>query len=174
MGQLEFSILDSHNEYDVIAYEKSLFRAFSRLSDLGIARTKDVDSASERMRNKIPYSDLDILLGWLDGRIIASLAINRNMDRVLQLELMGFSIDKSEPGICEGLSLFNHRVLVNNQSVGLLLKEFGDRYAASLGIKKIYGTCSEKTIKGYTKLGFTVLDTLSIEGVRQFLIQICH
>jgi hypothetical protein len=105
-----------------------------------------------------------------DGSIIAGSPLNFNMQEKPQLEYFDFKIDSSEPGICEGLLLFNTRISLNNHLILPQLKEPIIRFLKSQQIRKIYGTCSKRRLRNYRFLGFKDIDMKLINGVQKYLL----
>ena len=154
MPKLEYTRLNADDPEAVMQYERALFRAFYPMDDPLLARIRQADVVLKRMRLCIPYRDMDVFVARFDGTIIAGAAINYNCGAPLQLERIGFTIDKTRPGICEGLAIFNTRSFAGNHPV---MFELGATIHKELKRKKIrvtYGTCSSRLLKGYCLLGF--------------------
>ncbi|MBN1760145.1 MAG: hypothetical protein JW863_17595 [Chitinispirillaceae bacterium] len=171
MGKLEYMLLDLNDPDAVEQYERCLFRAFYPLDNPVLARLRKVDMVQRRMRLCIPYRDMDVFIARFDGRIIAGAAINYNCYAPMQLEKIGFTIDKSRPGICEGLAIFNTRSFAEQHPV---MFELGAYIHAELLRKKIrvtYGTCSTRLLKGYTLLGFREVDHRNLDTYKIHLLE---
>jgi len=108
----------------------------------------------------------------LGGRIISGVAVNVNSKETMQLEMMGFTIDKSGGGVCEGLGIFNLQVFEGVNPIIFLMRDFAFRRVKELDIKKLYGTCSEKKLRGYSILGWKPIDERIFYGEKKYLLEI--
>lgn len=172
MSNLSFTILDTSNIDDIVQYEKALFRAFYGSDDPTLRQIWDIDKETKRIKMKIDYHDQEILVAKLHNSIVAGVAINYNMSEQLQLEMLGFSIYKSENNICEGLALFNLQVFQGSNPIALLLRDFTFEKLREKNIIKTYGTTSKKNVRGYQILGWKVIDFRDICEHRKFLMEI--
>ena len=141
-------LLDTTNPEEIAAYEKAVYMAFSSVQDPSQEIIWNIDYPNKRISTRSLTVARDNHSGnrWFNN---CGFALNFNMQEKLQLEYFDFKIDRSEPGICEGLLLFNTQVSFNNH---LILPEIKDpliRFLESQNIKKTYGTCSKKRIRGY-------------------------
>ena len=65
-----------------------------------------------------------IIVGKIDGAVIAAVALNAKMQTPLQLEMLGFSIDSSvRRGVCEGLAFFNNYPMQAQAGVAPMIKK---------------------------------------------------
>lgn len=167
---LTIRLLDTTNPEEIAAYEKTVYMAFSSVLDPSQEVMWNIDYPKKRLSTKIPYSSQKIMIAETEGSIIAGFALNFNMQKTLQLEYLGFKIDRNEPGICEGLLLFNTRLSLNSHLVLSEIKEPLIRFLKSQQIKKAYGTCSKRRLRGYRFLGFKDIDTKTINGVQKYLL----
>ena len=170
MSHLEYTTLDSTNIEEVIKYERSLYRAFSNTDIKTLDAIWDFDKRHKRLRTKIPYPSQEVYIAKLDGAIIAGAAINFNMDEKLQLETFGFSVDKTGKHICEGLGIFSLQVFSGLNPVALQLRDTSYDILRGKGIKKVYGTCSQRRLRGYQIQGFTAIDELVFRGEKKYLL----
>ncbi len=171
MPDLTFSILNTSNQNDINQYEKALFRAFYSLNDSTQQLVWDVDKKAKTIKTRISYTNQDIFVGKVHGSIISGVATNCYMHEQLQLELFGFTIDKSEKNICEGLALFNLQVFHSTNTIALLLRDFVFKKLKEKNIVKIYGTCSQNRVRGYQILGWRVVDCHDIGRNTKYLIE---
>jgi hypothetical protein len=149
MSKLEFTTLNITDINEVMHYEKALYRAFSSTDIKTLDEIWDFDIPNKRINTKIPYRSQEVFIAKLGGVIIAGAAVNFNMREKLQLEIIGFSIDKTEKHICEGLGIFSLQVFSGINPVALQLRDFSYDILDGKGIKKVYGTCSQRRLKGY-------------------------
>ena len=114
-----------------------------------------------------------IFIAKKDNEIIAGISDAINMNNKLQLESMGFSIDKkSELKISEGLNFYINIDL--SESIFEILGTFLNKIVAELkksGINIIYVTCSPHLINMYEMFGFEVVDKKKLENLDEYLIK---
>ncbi len=171
MSKLYINDLDRGNPDEIADYERALFRAFEGTEIKTLAEIWDFDAKNRRLRARIPYRDQRISVARFHDALIAGVAVNINMHAPLQLELMGFSIDKEEPAICEGLGIFSLQVLAGVTPVALGLRNHAFSRMREYGIRKTYGTCSSKKLRGYQLLGFKTIDQRVFKGEEKFLLE---
>ncbi|MBD3420624.1 MAG: hypothetical protein GF398_10955 [Chitinivibrionales bacterium] len=167
MSKFNISYLDAHDEERVVAWERALYRAFNSAELLELIW--DVDRKNRRIKTRIPYASQLIVVGSVEDAVIAGMAINFNMADRLQLEMYGFSLDKQESGMCEGLCLFNSLIFSGDSTVMFDMRDFMYEELRNRNITKTYGTCSENRIKGYRALGFRDIDRKVIDGHAKYL-----
>ena len=93
-----FSILNTSDPVSVEAYERGLFRAFTKyLDDPAIKLIWNVDVAAERISMKVPYRDQMVGVGLENGVVIAATAVNLNPHTTWQTEMLGFSSGSGDP-----------------------------------------------------------------------------
>lgn len=171
MPDLIFSELDIKNANDIREYERALFRAFQGTEILTLEEIWDFDNRNKRLKTKIPYHSQEIYIARLHGGIVAGTPFNFNMNEPLQLEMVGFSIDKNRENICEGLGVFCLQVFHDTQSIGLMLKDYAMERLKEKNITVAYGTCSQRKLKGYQQLKFEVIDEKMFKGEKKYLLK---
>ncbi len=153
-------------------YERGLYKAFVERNPDNWLTThyRVVDEC--RFQSPIPYRDQTVYAAVEDGRIAAAGAINFNTHNVLQLEMIGFEIDKVSAPVCEGLLLFSDGSLPGERflSVASTLFEFIETDLIRRGMSRVYGTCSRGLKAMYTLLGFEVVDRLKLDGELKLLL----
>lgn len=167
---LEFTILDCTNCADVEAYEKGMFEAYYGTSET-ISLTRIFDTETKRLRLKIPYEDQTILLGKIDDEVVAAVGFNRNQKDKLNLENLGFSIDKSKKNFAEGTGMF---CTVQFHEGKLVLLELLSRIwdiIRDMDYEVFYGYCGEDNLRFFQRVDFSVIDTKVICGEKMFLLQ---
>lgn len=153
------------DEKDIIEYEKGLYNAFKNNDPTGwiLNNYKMVDEC--RLISKtLDYDDQEFYTVKKDGIILIGAAVNYNIKKKLQLEEMGFKIDKNNNNFCEGLILYT----INSENIDFLhaasnLFEFIKKRMLEKEIKKVYGTCSRKLKAMYSLLGYIVIDRLTLK-----------
>lgn len=170
MFSLKFSILDTNDSSRVAQYEKSLFKAFYGFNDAAMDVMWDIDRTNRKIHTRVPYKDQEIFVADLEGVIISAIAVNRNTEDLLQLEMLGFSVDKKEAGIVEGIALFNLQPFLGSESVILKLLDFSQPRIDEWQIRKIYGTCSKRLLRGYQILGWKAIDEKTFGSDQEHLI----
>lgn len=163
-------LLDLSSNTEIEKYEHALYRAFAREIDDGWNRICDVDGKLKRIRMKIPYENQRIFLVKSAGMISVACAINVAAVGLLQLEALGFKINRDQKGICETLVFFTFLGPMESISI---MREFFDFLTQGLkevDSKVMYATCSEKFSKGYKIMGFTEVDSLMLDGKKEILL----
>ncbi len=171
MPDITFSELDIHNKNDIKEYERALFRAFQGTEILTLKEIWDFDNRHKRLKTKVPYQSQVIYIARLHGGIVAGTPFNFNMNEQLQLEMVGFSIDKNQKDICEGLGVFCLQVFHDATSIGLMLKDYAMEHLKERNIRTAYGTCSQRKLKGYQQLKFEVIDERMFMGEKKYLLK---
>jgi len=169
--KIHFSFLDHENPDEVASYEKALFRAFYNKNSPIESLIWDADVKAKRLTSKIPYKNQDIIIARLADLIIGGVAVNYAMQEKLQLELLGFEIDKTEPDICEGRALFNTHIFDTSTLVALEMKEFMFNHLKKKNITKVYANCSEKRLRGYLILGWKEIGSKDFGALKAYLLQ---
>ena len=161
-------LLDTTNPEEIAAYEKAVYMAFSSVQDPSQEIIWNIDYPNKRISTKIPYSSQKIIIAEIDGSIIAGFALNFNMQEKLQLEYFDFKIDRSEPGICEGLLLFNTQVSFNNH---LILPEIKIRLSGFSNHRILRNLWNlQQETNQVTVFGFKDIDMKLINGVPEYLL----
>lgn len=172
--EIDYRPIDTNNDADVEMFEKSFYKAFVDLhSNQLIKKIWDWDSNRERLRTKIPYSDLEIY-SWRnnDDTIKSAIAANVNVD-ITQFSQFGFSYpaDGVQPH-CEIVAFFTDN---SNRTNGIhlnsiFLKSHCVPYIHSKGFKSLYSTCAEKPLNTYLRWGWQVLEETIIENEKRYFI----
>jgi hypothetical protein len=170
MATIEYRDLNILDPEAIIAYERALFRAFTATDTVILERIWDFDRPQKRARTRIPYSSQRIFTACLEGRIIGGAAMNLNMQAPLQLEAMGFSIDKSASGVCEGIALFNLQIFSGATMVAAALRDYSLGRIQAENIRALYGTCSQRRMRGYSMLGWKPVAEKAFERGTVYLI----
>jgi len=150
-----------------------MYRAFSKTLDATSEIVFDIDRGAKRMRSKVTYADQRILVVGREG-IVAGMAINANLQSALQLEMLGFRVDKTKSDFREVLVLFS---LMNPSDSVLFLKGLLTDQIRQIpteiggGITRLYGTCGDNLIRGYRLMGFRVCDTRAFGKHTEYLIE---
>jgi hypothetical protein len=169
-GNFVFSVLDAANEADLHSYERSFYRAFGSAANLD--RIWTIDHKNKRIITKIPYETQEIFAAKIGERIVAAAAINAGLANPLQLELEGFSIDKSAGGVCEIVHMFSLLDLMGGTPMLKLFTRFFLEKLAAKNMKKLYGTCSERRVRPYRMIGLNVIGELTYNNEKIFLLEL--
>lgn len=170
MKPLTFSILDINNQDEVAQFERILFRVF-RDDEFELRKlVRDYDFKNKRMRFKIPYSSLEIYIAKIGDSITSGVAINYNTEDLFEVEMLGFSIDKNEEGICEGFGLFNTHLFMGDMLTAAEFRKYLLKQMIKRDATKCYGTCSQNKIRAYRFLGWKDIDSRVINGIKKYLI----
>jgi hypothetical protein len=168
---IQLSVLDFSDNDDIARYEKSFFKSFYKKDISDLISIWDFDEKNRRAHTKIPYSDQEIYVAKIDTEIVSGMAVNYNMKNQLQLEMLGFKIDKTQMNIAEGLVMFNLVTFYENVSVAFKIRDFAQSRMNLRLVKKTYGTCPKKLVKGYLFLGWNVIDEKLVHGQLEYLLE---
>jgi hypothetical protein len=171
MSALCIEELNRDDPAAIADYERALYRAFEGTEIRTLDKIWEFDHAGRRLRARIPYVDQRISAARFHGAIIAGVAVNVNMRAPLQLETMGFHVDTSRPGVCEGLGIFSLQVFAGATPVAFGLRDHAFARLHDMGIRTTWGTCSRKKLRGYQLLGFSVIDQRLFCGEEKFLLE---
>ena len=161
-----------NNETDLLNFERLLYKSFQKDSPNGWIMNNYRFVENSRLLPTIPYKDVFIFIAKQNNQIVAGISGTLNMDNKLQLEEMGFSIDKKKENICEGLNFYISKESSKNFMV--VLNTFLDKIVSELkkrNINIIYSTCSKKLINFYELFGFETLAHVDINGEPEYLIK---
>ena len=165
---IEYRLLST--ESDFIEYEECLYSAFIKKDPKGWLSTNYKIIDGNRFRSDIPYEDQKIFGAYKNGLLIAAISGNLNMNSKLELEKMGFNINKNE-NVCEGLNLFiNENLGIETFDIIKNFMNFIFTKAKELSIKKIYLTCSNKLMRMYSLYGFRKEYSLIINDKEEYLM----
>lgn len=171
-NKTSFELINTRDESVVAKYENALYRAFSNSYIKTLDRIWNIDHKNKRIKTVVPYDFQQIIALKIDGseKYLAGMSINYDLNH-MQLEQMGFKIDKSRSSTCEVLYMFSLADYIGGVSPlqilsAQLMKEINAR-----GIKYLYGTCSLRRLNAYTLLGFRNIDRQIFEGEEKFLLE---
>lgn len=152
--------IDISDETALIEYEKYLFRAFPYQKNTNMENYFNIDLKARRYSPVIPYSDFKIFINKPASLILSSVSVQPVSNNKLQLEIDGFTVDKSEPSACEGFNLSNigDATMFRNFLGEVLLQLKSDNFS------KCYITCYEKRVVQYQHEGFTFLKSITKEN----------
>lgn len=144
------------DEYDIIEYEKALYDAFmDRNPNNWLVKNYElIDNC--RFKSKIQYKDQGVYIVKKNKKIVMGIAINYNMNRLLQLEEIGFEICKSDE-ICEGLLFFSNEKELKGENFFIIVSKLfnlakNDFYKKK--IKRVFSTCSKNLLNMYQLFDF--------------------
>ena len=161
--------LDAGNPSELEKYERALFRAFLPVWSNTSDRIFIVDSQARRLRSRIEYAQQEILVIERAGAVLGGIAVNYDREGTLQLELLGFRIDRSQR-FCEALVLFNNGDLGVSGRLLTIGRKHLKECMVSRGREIIYGTSNEKNARAYQSIGFTVTDTFNFRNEKKILL----
>jgi hypothetical protein len=170
-NNLALGTLDLSSELEIEKYERALYWAIGRERRGGWNLICNVDRQLKRVRMNIPYENQRIFVAKSDSLVLAACAVNVVPVGTLQLEKIGFKINRAQLGICEALVFFAH--LGPMVSSGIM-RDFFE--LLTQGIKEakaqvLYATAPERLIRGYRVMGFTEIDSLLLDGEKEVLLQ---
>ncbi len=170
MSDISFELLQLDDPDERAKYERSLYRAFATHQTEIYEELWEVDRRQKRLRTRIPYGGQEIFVCKFLGEVISGAAINYNLADTLRLEQVGFTVDKSQPNICEGFALFNLNFFVGNRSIALNHQRYVLEQLRQRGVERAYGTCSPKRRRGYEIMGFEFLDECTFHREQRYLM----
>ena len=97
---------------------------------------------------------------------------NLKCEGKLQLEEMGFKIERDKEKFCEGLTLYNNNemsdklLFIFDKLMNIIIKNLKE-----MKIYFIYATCSDHLINMYNLFGFEMIDTKNLLGVKKYLLK---
>jgi hypothetical protein len=163
-------LLRHENEAEVHSYERALYRSFGHLANLN--HIWNIDHRTRTIRTKIPYESQEVYIVKLGERVVAGAALNFGRDAPLQLEMEGFTIDKSGNDYCEILQLFCQLDLMNGTPLLQTLAEYFSQKLTKKKITHLYGTCSPKLVARYQRIGLQVIGDLVYQNEKVYLLEI--
>lgn len=166
-----YEMLDTSILKNIEEYESALYEAFKNTEIETLDQIWVFDHKKKKLRTKIPYKSQKIFIARNENRIVSGVAININIEELFQLEMMTFEVPK-EVGVAEGLGVFNMPSMSAYMPVAILLKDYAFKIIEDMGIKVIYGTCSEKKLRGYKLLGWEPIDEKVFNGEKKYLLKI--
>jgi hypothetical protein len=167
-----WSILDAGNNDEVLAYERAFFRAFAHQMKGNAGLVFSVDRAARRIRSRISYEAQRIYVVRHADAVVMAVAAHIDASGELQLERLGFSVDRSKWRFCEIVVLF---ALADPVKSLLYIRELSSVFIAALrteGFERIYGTCGRRLVRGYEQMGFVVKDTNVTAGEEECLLEL--
>jgi hypothetical protein len=166
MSEVLIRELNTTDENDLKMYEEAMYKAF--FYDRRVDEDTDCifDHRKKRCIFKIPYTKQYILIAQLGNVLIAGICVNFDT-KLMQIELYGYTITKNEK-ICEILHIFNNSGS-NGTTIILKFKEFILEKLKNEGFKKIYSTCSERRVRQYESMGFTIEKRSEISNLEHLM-----
>lgn len=166
-----YEVLDTSNNDKIIEYEKALYRAFVNTEIKTLDQIWIFNHDEKRLRTIIPYESQKICIARNENNLTSGIAINLNIEEPFQLEMQGFKVVKTK-GVAEGLGIFNFPELTGYRPVALILKNYAFKVARDLGIHTMYGTCSQKKLRGYLFMGWKLLEEKIFKEEKKFLLEV--
>ena len=163
-------LLNHKNKAEVHSYERAFYRSFGHVANVDHIWT--IDHKARTIRTKVPYETQEIYIVKLGERVVAGAALNFGLDTPLQLEMEGFTIDKSENDYCEILQMFCQLDLMNGTPLLRTLVEFFTQKLKEKKVTRLYGTCSPKLVARYRRIGLQVIGDLVYRDEKVYLLEI--
>jgi hypothetical protein len=163
--------LDLSSESEIEKYERALYLAIGRERRGGWNHICFVDRQLKRVRMNIPYENQRIFVVENDTLVLAACAVNVVPIGKLQLEQIGFEIDRAQPGICEALVFFSHLGPMVSSGIMRDFFDFLTRGIKELNTQVLYATAPERLVRGYKVMGFSEVNSLLLDGDREVLLK---
>ncbi len=170
MGKLKIRYLDISDTKKVEEFEQKMYTAYFGTTNT-LELTRMIDIPNKRLRSKIAYENQKIIIAEEDGEMIGAMGTNFNMSDTLNLENIGFRIDKEEEGIAEGTGMFCTNPLVDGKLVMHELFQFGNTFLRENGYHTMYRFCGKKMKRSFSALGFEMLEEKIVMGEAVYLLK---
>ena len=163
MANIEYGILDIHNENEIVEYEKKLFQDSVSDRDNYYGKKYEIID-NNRLRFNIPYKDQVIYTARESSGIVAAATVNLNHTKKLQLEEAGFKIEAKmrKKNISE---MINFYIKNEHEEYTILVSMLCAFILKDLHQKKIeinYTLCPLRLKGVYLSVGFIELDRKKI------------
>ena len=172
-NDLQYRILKSAAE--IIEYEQLLYKEFSQNNLRSWVNRHYLKIDGSRYRSPIPYSEQSIYGVYEDSKLISAIAINFNTEREMQLEEVGFNLNRNaiDCHYCEALSFFCDRHK-HHHSFEVLrnLRIFLSNDLKAKNISFVLSTCSRSVIHLYERFGWSIVTKKIIDRRIKYLIQL--
>jgi hypothetical protein len=163
-------LLDHNNQAEVHSYERAFYRSFGHLENCD--HIWNFDHKAKTVSTKIPYETQEIYVVRAGERVVAAVALNFGLRAPLQLEIEGFSIDKTGNDFCEILQMFSQLDLMSGTPLLQKLAGFFTKKLMEKKIARLYGTCSPKLVPRYERIGLRAVGELVYRGEKVYLLEI--
>ena len=150
-SNLQFLILESND--DLKEFEENIYYNFvERHPDKYIINEYFIED--KKARPKIPYSDLIIYAVKKNNKIIAGIALNKNME-IMQVKDISKDFNLPISAKCiEGIILFiNDKTGENPFELAFNFRNEYESYLSKLGYECYIATCNKEKLKLYLKTG---------------------
>ena len=164
--------LDTNNPEDIKAFEQAQYTAFAQSPLSSLQEIWEFNHRTHRVKSTIPYNHLLITVVENPSGLIGAMVIHTNMAGSLQLNHFGFSIDATQQGCAEGLSIFSLFPIVKGEIPLFHLRDFTNPLLRKKGFTLLYGTCSKPRLKAYLLLGFRQVAAIDYKNEEKFLLSI--
>ncbi len=164
--------LDINDSEQVEKYEKALFHSYYDPLIITDIEDRIIDTKNKRMKPKIPYKHLEIYFGEIEGKIINGIVLHFDLKSQWEIEMYGYEEFEKTPFTCEGFCMFNNKTFHNGKLVGLQLHKFIMNLFFKKRIRKAYGTCFAKKLKGYMTLGWVEKEKKTIGNDDLYLVEL--
>jgi len=173
VNDITFCRLEQIEEFE--EYERKLFISFSRHLPDGWVMKNYKRPEPDRLQALIPYEDQKIFSLKRNDEIIAAISVNYNTEKELQLEALGFSIDKSirQKIFCEGLILYSSEEMMGEKFLENFMF-FGEKLVEEMKKDKVeilLATCPKKLKSMYTLFGFEVTERKTMNDKTVLLLK---
>lgn len=170
MGKLKINELDFSDDRKTKCYENLLYQSFKDYPESFFEGIWFFNHDEFTAKMRIPYSSQKILLAEAENEIVGAVVINTNMQLQLQLEMVGFNIEKIDGKTAEVLAIFSKKIMVGRDVVLARLGESCVNILKKIGIKTCWATCTEKHLRGYISIGFLNKGKINFHGDDEYLI----
>jgi len=163
-------LLDINNTKEIEAYEKALYKAFSRSYIKTLDKIWTINHKDKIIKTIVDYYSQQIVVAKVNDKIVSAIAINYDMSNT-QLGLMNFKID-NEKNCCEALHIFSLLDYSGGPSILQDLSRIMFEKIKEKNIEKVYGTCSAKRLHSYERMGFRCINETVFSGEKKYLLEL--
>jgi hypothetical protein len=170
MSDIQCVLLES--EEDIVRYEELLYDMFTKKApDNWIHSHYELIDGNRLRCGFIPLQDQAFCAAKRNGTILAGMSANLKCTGELQLEKLGFCVDRTDPAFCEGLTLY--RTDDGDVNLFLVLEQlmtFVIDNLKTIGVRTMYMTCIDRLVRMYELFGFELRESITKDGVQRNLM----
>jgi hypothetical protein len=170
-SEVTFAILNLHDEEQVIAYERALFRAYTSSVRGMPSEQFIIQKAERRARHKLPYEAQMIFMAKQKDAVVAAIAANMDMSNPMSTRGKSLADEGQANNACEILFMFS--LMDYTQGIPTLgnLGKFARDQVKDKNIEVIYAfPCSAAAKVPLQKAGFGIAEEKSENGKQETMM----
>ncbi|MCG8571393.1 MAG: hypothetical protein MJB14_14760, partial [Spirochaetes bacterium] len=164
-------ILDYNDQEKVIAYEKFLYESFKDFNHEVLKDSFFIDNG--QLKQIEGYNDYDVYVCWYQNEIVASMAINKNVNTSHLLKY-DFDISLFQKPYCEGRH-FSALGIKKMEAKGLDVIVSFTKYVLNhlrKSYQYVYGTCKKDLLRFYNLIGFREIQMITYKKEERYLLEL--